>query len=111
MTDLTTQYMGLRLRSPLVASAGPVTGDPRMWRRLEEAGAGAIVLPSLFEEEIERESWAVSFAAEHGADQFGEALSFLPDLGASDTGPSRHLALVEAARDRLSVPEIGRAHV
>ncbi len=51
--DLTTTYLGLTLRNPVVASPGPVTGDPDQWRRLEDAGVGAIVLPSLFEEEIE----------------------------------------------------------
>ena len=50
---------GLRLRSPIVASAGPLTGDPECWEALEAAGAGAIVLPSLFEEQIEREAFAM----------------------------------------------------
>jgi dihydroorotate dehydrogenase (fumarate) len=106
MTDLTTSYMGLRLRSPLVASAGPLTGNPAMWARLEDAGAAAIVLPSLFEEEIERDSAAFSFAYEFGADQFAEALSYLPDLGVTDVGPARHIGLVEQARARLSIPVI-----
>ena len=106
MTDLTTQYMGLRLRSPLVASAGPVTGDPRMWRRLEEAGAGAIVLPSLFEEEIEQDAHSVAFALDQGVDVFGEAQSFLPGLELPEVGPARHLGLVERARDELSIPVI-----
>jgi len=78
VTDLRTTYMGLSLRSPLVASAGPLTGDPAMWERLEAAGAGAIVLPSLWEEEIEHDAFTVGFVAEHAADQFGEALDFFP---------------------------------
>ncbi len=106
MTDLTTRYLGLTLRSPLVASAGPVTGDIAMWRRLEDAGAGAIVLPSLFEEEIEHEAFAVDFAAQHGTDQFGEALTFLPELPVAEVGPARHLALVEKARELLTIPVI-----
>ncbi|MFM2077803.1 MAG: NAD-dependent dihydropyrimidine dehydrogenase subunit PreA [Actinomycetota bacterium] len=106
MTDLSTRYLGLSLRSPFVASAGPVTGDPAMWRRLEDAGAAAIVLPSLFEEEIEQEAFAVDFAAEHGADQFGEALTFLPELPVAEVGPARHLALVERARAQLTIPVI-----
>lgn len=106
MTDLTTTYLGLQLRSPLVASAGPLTGSPDMWRRIEDAGAGAIVLPSLFEEEIENEAFAVSFAAEHGTDQFGEALSFLPELPVAEVGPARHLGLVERASEMLSIPVI-----
>lgn len=106
MTDLSTTYLGLTLRSPLVASAGPLTGNPDMWRRLEDAGASAIVLPSLFEEEIEHEAFAADFAASHGADQFSEAVSFLPDLDVRDVGPSRHLGLVEKAREELTIPVI-----
>lgn len=106
MTDLTTHYLGLRLRSPLVASAGPLTGNPAMWERLQAAGAGAIVLPSLFEEEIEHEAFARSFAFDLGADQFSEAQSFLPDLPLPDVGPSRHLAMVEKARETLEIPVI-----
>ncbi|MDO8361868.1 MAG: dihydroorotate dehydrogenase-like protein [Actinomycetota bacterium] len=106
MTDLTTNYLGLRLRSPLVASAGPVTGNPALWQRLEAAGASAIVLPSLFEEQIENEAWAMSFASDLGADQFGEALSYLPAFNQPDVGPARHLALVEQARELLEIPVI-----
>lgn len=106
MTDLRTTYLGLQLHSPLVASASPLTGSPQMWERLEAAGAGAIVLPSLFEEQIEREAFAVDFALEHGTDAFGEALSYLPELDGVDVGPNRHLALVEQARERLSIPVI-----
>ena len=70
--DLRTNYLGLELRSPLVPSAGPITGNPAMWQRLQDAGAGAIVLPSLFEEEIEYEAFAVGFAEEHGVDAYGD---------------------------------------
>jgi dihydroorotate dehydrogenase (fumarate) len=106
MTDLTTIYLGLPLRSPLVASAGPLTGDPTMWQRLEQAGAAAIVLPSLFEEEIEQEAESRAFAEEFGTDMFGEALSYLPDLDIPDVGPARHLAFVEKAREKVSIPVI-----
>lgn len=106
MTDLSTTYLGLALKSPFVASAGPLTGDPSMWQRFQEAGAAAIVLPSLFEEEIEHEAFAVDFAIEHGADQFGEALTFLPEMPVAEVGPARHLALVEKARETLSIPVI-----
>ncbi len=106
MSDLTTTYLGLRLRSPLVASAGPHTGDPAMWQRLEDAGAGAIVLPSLFEEEIEQEAFTLAQAYDDTSDRFGEAQSFLPQIYLPDVGPSRHLALVEQARKCLSIPVI-----
>lgn len=106
MSDLTTNYLGLRLRSPLVASAGPHTGNPAMWQRLEDAGAGAIVLPSLFEEEIENEAFTMAQTYDDTSDRFGEAQSFLPQLDLPDVGPSRHLALVEQACERLSIPVI-----
>lgn len=106
MTDLSTTYLGLALKSPLVASAGPVTGNPAMWKRLQVAGAGAIVLPSLFEEEIEHDSFVVGFAEEHGADMYGEALSYLPTLDQPPVGPGRHIALVEQAREQLDIPVI-----
>jgi dihydroorotate dehydrogenase (fumarate) len=111
--DLTTTYLGLRLHSPLVASPGPVTGDPEQWERLEASGAGAIVLPSLFEEQIEHELAAFDRTVAFD-DSFGEALDFLPggSSGADGSpshwvlGPDHHVALVEAARARLSIPVI-----
>jgi dihydroorotate dehydrogenase (fumarate) len=106
MSDLHTTYLGLQLPSPLVASAGPVTGNPAMWSRLEAAGAGAIVLPSLFEEEIEHDIFATGRAVEQGTDSFAESLSYFPDLDAIALGPDRHLQLVEDAVARLSIPVI-----
>lgn len=105
MTDLSTTYLGLHLSSPLVASAGPLTGDPAMWDRLEAAGVGAIVLPSLFEEQIERESFAADLVG-HSSHATGEAQSYLPEPVGTAWGPERHIGLVEAAKERLSVPVI-----
>jgi dihydroorotate dehydrogenase (fumarate) len=104
--DMSTTYLGLRLRSPLVASASPMTGDPACWEALEAAGAGAIVLPSLFEEQIEHEGFALDATRELGAGGSAESLSFFPGLDEFDVGPARHLALVEHARERLSIPVI-----
>ena len=87
MTDLTTRYLGLELRTPIVASAGPLTGDIEMVRRLVAAGASAIVLPSLFEEEMVHEEVELNLALEAGSEQFAEALDYFPD--AASTG-SRH---------------------
>jgi dihydroorotate dehydrogenase (fumarate) len=104
--DLSSTYLGMRLCSPVVASASPVTGDPGRWAALEEAGAGAIVLPSLFEEQIEHESFAVDSSLDQGTNSYPESLSYLPELDDYDVGPARHLALVEQARERLSIPVI-----
>ena len=81
MTDLTTRYLGLDLRTPIVASAGPLTGDVGMVRRLVDAGAAAIVLPSLFEEEIVHEEVSLNLALEAGSEHFAEALNYFPRSG------------------------------
>jgi dihydroorotate dehydrogenase (fumarate) len=104
MTDLHTEYLGLRLRSPLVASAGPYTGDLDRMTELEQAGAGAIVLPSLFEEQIEHETSEIDrlFSVHH--DSFGEASSFFPEVDGYNTGTDAYLALVESAKHRVDIP-------
>lgn len=102
--DMSTTYLGLDLRSPIVASASPITGNPHMWDRLERAGAGAIVLPSLFEEQIERET--ASFDSSLAMGCSAEATEFFPDLNGFDAGPARHVALVEQAREQLTIPVI-----
>ena len=106
MTDLTTRYLGFELHSPIVASAGPLTGDPAKLEAIEQAGAGAVVLPSLFEEQIENEAFALDRIRDQGTNVFGEALTYLPDLDDDETGPNRHLTLVEQARERLTIPVI-----
>jgi dihydroorotate dehydrogenase (fumarate) len=83
-----------------------VTGDPDQWRRLDDAGVGAIVLPSLFEEEIESESWWVSDLLDTGRDVVAEASDFLPEFEDYSVGPDRFLDLVTRAKATVSVPVI-----
>jgi len=104
--DLTSTYLGMTLRNPVVASPGPVTGDPDQWRRLEEAGVGAIVLPSLFEEEITSESWWVSDLLDEGRDVVAEASDYLPEFEDYSIGPDRFLDLVTRAKATVAVPVI-----
>lgn len=104
--DLSTAYLGLQLRSPLVASSSPLTGDLDGLRRLEDAGAAAVVLPSLFEEEIHHGASEVDRLLETGAESFGEALSYFPELEEYDTGPDRYLRLVEDAKRILDIPVV-----
>jgi dihydroorotate dehydrogenase (fumarate) len=106
MTDLTSTYLGLTLRNPVIASPGPVTGDPDQWRRLADAGVGAIVLPSLFEEEIESESWWVSDLLDEGRDTVAEASDYLPEFEDYSIGPDRFLDLVSRAKATVDVPVI-----
>ena len=105
--DLTTNYLGLQLRNPIVPSASPLTGNVDTLRRLEDAGAGAVVLPSLFEEQIEHEAMAVNESLEFGAEGFAEAPGgYLPDMQDYNTGPRSYLDHVVAAKAALTIPVI-----
>lgn len=107
-TDTSTTYLGLSLPHPVVPSASPLTGDIEHIHALVEAGAPAIVLPSLFEEQIEHDELAVHYTLELGADGFGEAPGgFLPQLDDYNTGPEDYLALIKRAKEEISIPVIG----
>jgi dihydroorotate dehydrogenase (fumarate) len=106
MALLESRYLGLTLRTPLVASSSPLTGTLDGLRRLEDAGAAAAVLPSLFEEQLTAEALAVHGALEAGTGVFAEALDYLPEQGSYDTGPDRHLELLASAKRALAIPVI-----
>jgi len=106
MTALHTQYLGLELRSPIVASAGPATGDLETAVRLEEAGAGALVLPSLFEEEILHEEVELHRALETGLGQFPEASGYFPTYDEFETTADRYLAQLRATKKHVSIPVV-----
>jgi dihydroorotate dehydrogenase (fumarate) len=102
--NLDTSYLGLKLRNPLVASAGPMTQSAERVERLIEAGVGAVVLPSLFEEQIWAEADRDERLAEAGIDSFGEAMTYLIDPDAS-IWPRQYLDLIERAA-RSGIPVI-----
>ena len=104
--DLRTDYLGLHLRSPLVASASPLTGETATARRLEDAGVGALVLPSLFEEEILNEEIELNRSLEAGAEQFAEALDYFPEVREFADAGQRYLRRLEAIRHQASIPVI-----
>jgi dihydroorotate dehydrogenase (fumarate) len=106
MVDMRTRYMGLELSHPVVASASPLSKDLDGIRRLEDAGASAIVMFSLFEEQIRQESAAVERLLQAGTESFAESVSYFPDAGALDVGPDRYLELVSRARQAVDVPVI-----
>ncbi len=106
MTDLHTDYLGLRLRSPIVASAGPLTSEVDRLPALEDAGAAAVVLPSLFEEQIEHETAEIDRLFSVHSDSFVEADSFFPEIEGVQTGVDRYLGLVEGAKSAVGVPVI-----
>ena len=97
MTDLSTTYLGLKLRSPLVPSASPLSRSLDNIKRMEDAGAGAVVLHSLFEEQINAESHTLDRFLTHGAESYGEALSYFPDAGAYRLTPELYLEHIQRA--------------
>jgi dihydroorotate dehydrogenase (fumarate) len=105
MADLRTRYLGLELRSPLVASSSPLTGTLDGLRRLEAAGVGAVVLPSLFEEDLAEETEQVEALRATGATG-AEARAGHPDQAGYGAGPGAYLSLVTQAKQTLSVPVI-----
>jgi len=104
--DLRTRYLGLELRSPIVASASPLTGEPASARLLEQAGAAAIVLPSLFEEEIVFEEIEINRSLEAGTDSFAEALSYFPNIPSFAGVGDRYLARLRQIKAQSAVPVI-----
>lgn len=105
--DLSTRYLGLELAHPVMPSASPLTGDIDHIHALVGAGAPALVLPSLFEEQIEHDAMAVHYSLEMGADGFGEApAGFFPELDSYNTGPEDYIELIRRAKQEVDVPVI-----
>jgi dihydroorotate dehydrogenase (fumarate) len=104
---LSTSYMGLELSNPLVASASPLSHTVDGVRRLADAGVGALVLHSLFEEQLRAEAELNARVADAGTESFAESLSYFPSTAGDDWGPRRHLALLESAAAAVDVPVIG----
>lgn len=105
--DLSTTYMGLRLAHPIVPSAGPLSNSLDRIKRLEDAGAPAVVMYSLFEEQIVEESHILDHYLNYGADAFAEALSYFPDMGTYNVGPDEYLNLIRRAKQAVHIPIIG----
>jgi dihydroorotate dehydrogenase (fumarate) len=106
MPDLSVPYMGLALKNPLVASSSPLTESPDSIRRMEDMGIAAVVLPSLFEEQLQIESAALDEDLWRGAEEFAEATTYLPDLSRYNTGPDGYLELVRRAKHAVAIPVI-----
>src|SRR5450755_2106226 len=104
--DLTTRYLGLTLKSPIVAGAGPLTGKVSNIRQLEDLGAGAVVLPSLFEEQIQQEQQLIDRLATIGADSFAEALTYFPAAESYAIGPQAYLETIHRASQAVEIPVV-----
>ncbi len=105
--DLTTSYLGLRLKNPLVASASPLSKKVDRVKRLEEAGASAVVMYSLFEEQIVHESRELDYYLSRGTEHYPEALSYFPDLERYNIGPEPYLEHLHRVKQAVGIPVIG----
>lgn len=107
MPDLTTTYLGLHMKNPLVASASPLSRKLETVRRIEDAGASALVMYSLFEEQINHDSYELDHYLERGTHSYAEALSYLPDIGNYNFGPETYLDHLHNIKQKVSIPVIG----
>src|SRR6185503_18710060 len=105
--DLSTNYMGLSLKSPLMPGASPLVDDLDVVKRLEDAGASAIVMHSLFEEQISGERLASIYAMELYADSYSEALSYFPHGDDFALGPEQYLEQIRRIKQAVNIPVIG----
>jgi dihydroorotate dehydrogenase (fumarate) len=106
MIDLSTFYLGHKLSTPLVASSSPLCKDLTNLRKMEEAGAGAVVLHSLFEEQILLESQSLDRFLNAGSESYAESTSYFPNLRGYDIGPRAYLDHIGAAKKALKIPVI-----
>lgn len=104
--DLSTNYMGMTLRNPLVASASPLSEDIGNIRRLEDAGASAVVLYSLFEEQLSRDRMALYHHLSHGTESYAEALTYFPEPPEFNLGPEGYLEHIRRAKQAVKIPII-----
>ena len=104
--SLATRYLGLHLAHPIVAAASPLTATLDGMRRLEDAGAAAVVMASLYEEQIRAEDTAYALYTEHGSNSQAEATSYFPELPDYDSGVSGHLETLQRASKALDIPVI-----
>ena len=105
--DLTTQYMGLDLKNPLVPSSSPLSHSVDSIRSLEDAGASAVVMYSLFEEQVTLESYYIDYYLTHATDSYSEAQSYFPDMNSYNVGPEKYLGLIRDAKEAVDIPIIG----
>jgi dihydroorotate dehydrogenase (fumarate) len=105
--DLHTTYMGLKLKHPIVASASPLSESVDNIKRMEDAGAAAVVMFSLFEEQLRHESAALEHLMESGTESFAESISYFPEIDSYHVGPDRYLDILRRASEAVDIPVIG----
>ncbi len=107
MIDLSTTYLGMNLRNPVVVSSSPLQKEIGNIRQMEDAGAAAVVMHSLFEEQIELESQELDRSLEHGTESFAESLNYLPDMHSYNLGPEGYLEHLAKVKKAVSIPVVG----
>ena len=107
MIDLTTKYLGMTLKNPLVVSASPLSAEVGNIRRMEDSGAAAVVLPSLFEEQIQVESNTLDHFLWQGTESFAESLTYIPNMSGYKLGPDGYLEHLRRAKQAVKIPVIG----
>lgn len=105
--DMQTEYLGLALKNPIVPSSSPLSHTVDSIRRLEDAGASAVVMYSLFEEQITTESFYLDYYLSHGTDSYAESLNYFPEMQTYNVGPDEYLDLIRRAKEAVSIPIIG----
>ena len=105
--DLQTDYLGMRLKNPIVPSSSPLSHTVDGIKRLEDAGASAVVMYSLFEEQITSESFYLDYYLSHGTDSYAESLSYFPEMQTYNVGPDEYLDLISRAKEAVDIPIIG----
>ena len=105
--DLSTTYLGLKLKNPIVPSASPLSQRVEDIRKLEDAGAAAVVMFSIFEEQLHHDAEALDHLMTAGSESFAEALSYFPETGAYQVGPEQYLDLIQKAVAAVKIPVIG----
>ena len=105
--NLTTNYLGMLLKNPIVASSSPLSHNVDSIRRLEDAGAAAVVMYSLFEEQIGFDSYYIDHHLTQGIDSYAESISYFPDMQSYNIGPDEYLNLIRRAKEAVEIPIIG----
>src|SRR6185295_14927190 len=98
---LSTNYLGMTLKNPIVVSSSPLSHNIDSIRRLEDAGAAAVVMYSLFEEQIGFDSYYVDYHLTQGIDSYAESISYFPDMQSYNVGPEGYLNLIRRAKDAV----------
>ncbi len=107
MVDLTTTYLGFKLKNPLVASSSPLSEKVENVKRLEEAGVAAVVMYSLFEEQIIHESLELDYFLNQGTESFAESLTYFPNMGKYSLAPDKYIERIEKTKKAVSIPVFG----